>query len=64
MLAVLNQAFGRPWVNNRLDYLQTQLETAFPGMAALVRAVYWAEQQFGPKAGAAKKQAVLRMVRG
>jgi hypothetical protein len=63
-VAGLNRIFGRQWVNNRLDYLQAQLELAMPGVAALVSVLHWAEQQFGPRAGAAKKQAAIRLLRG
>lgn len=66
VVAILNQRFGHQWVTFGLDVLQAHLERAFPQVAALVNAVYSAEQAYRhiPKAGYAKKQAAVQMARG
>ena len=63
VVAALNERFGHQWVTFGLDVLQAHLERAFPQVAALVHAVYSAEQAYRhmPKAGYAKKQAAVRM---
>jgi hypothetical protein len=60
VVAALNQKFGKHWVNLALNFLQQQMELTMPGAAALVNAVYRAEQYYGGQAGAFKKQAALR----
>lgn len=66
VVAALNGAFGPAWVNFGLNALQAQIERTMPGVAVLVGAVYRVEQAYGraPRAGAIKKQAALRLVRG
>lgn len=63
VVAALNQRFGHQWVNLGLDILQAHIERTVPQVAALVNAVYSAEQAYRhiPKAGYAKKQAAIRM---
>ena len=64
VVATLNNIFGRKWVTAGLNALQAQLHVTLPGMASLVDAVYWAEQNYGHLAGAAKKQLAKRYAMG
>ena len=63
VVGALHNMFGQRWVNVALNYLQTQMELAMPGTAAFVKAVHWAEQNYGRHPGAFKKQAALRVLR-
>lgn len=60
----LNRAFGDRWVTLGLNAVQSYIERTMPAAVWLVNAVYRAEQGYGPKAGAAKKQAAKRLARG
>lgn len=62
VVALLNQQFGRQWVNTALVFLQHHIELAFPGAAALVSAAHWAERNHAGQPGFIKKQAALRML--
>lgn len=61
LIDALNRAFGQRWVDHGLNALQAHIERTMPQLAVLVKVVYWAEQRYRvyPKAGAAKKAAIL-----
>jgi hypothetical protein len=59
----LNRQFGHRWVTLGLNALQTYLQRALPGPAALLNTILWVEQNYSHLAGSAKKQLAVDALR-